>query len=157
MGAPLDNDPSNLCIGCGPENPIGLRLAFERAAGGAATQLLVRAEHQGAPERLHSAILYLAMTETANWSVYSELGRIGLPVSTGALETKRWVGVGERIVFRGVWRADARAVDVEATDERGQCVARLTRAFALPTQREFMERMGYDALPTALDGLLPGE
>ncbi|HUR67635.1 MAG TPA: hotdog fold domain-containing protein [Candidatus Thermoplasmatota archaeon] len=151
----LDNDPANLCIGCGPENPIGLRLQFEATPEGARTRLVVRPEHQGAPERLHSGLLYLAMLETANWSVFARLGRIGLPTMTGAIETLRWVPVGETLTIAGRWDAQSRAVSVEAAEAKGAPVARLRREFALPGRAEFMQRMGYATLPRALEGLLP--
>lgn len=80
----LDNDAANPCFGCGPENPVGLRLQFERTPIGARTSLAVTPHMVGWPNRLHSGLLDIAMlvttrlrtrlgprcaAETANWSV----------------------------------------------------------------------------------------
>lgn len=156
--APLENDPANPCIGCGPSHPHGLRLAFRRAAeGGATTRLADLERYNGWPGRLHSGILYLAMLETANWTVYAALGRVGLPVRTGALAASRWVATSETLTLAGKptsRSADAITVAVEATDERGARVATLERAYDLPDREAFRQRMGYDVLPPELEGLL---
>ncbi len=66
-----------------------------------ATTLTASAQHQGWPGRLHSGILYLAMLETANWTLYGLRGRVGLPVRTSALDAKRWVATGETLILMG--------------------------------------------------------
>lgn len=152
---PLENDPANPCIGCGPSNPMGLRLVFERAQQGASTLLVVAPHMVGWPNRLHSGLLYLAMTETANWSVYAALGRVGLPTRTGPLAPKRFVRVGETLAIAGTWDPEARLVRVRATDDKGALVAELERAFDLPTRAEFRARMGEDALPPEFEELVP--
>ncbi|HWG90937.1 MAG TPA: hypothetical protein VNZ52_08845 [Candidatus Thermoplasmatota archaeon] len=154
----LENDPRNACVGCGPEHPTGLRLAFRREGDTVATTLEATGRHEGWPGRLHSGILYLAMLETANWTLYGLRERVGLPVRTSALEAKRWVATGETLTLTGrltpLGDGGARA-QVEATDGTGNQVAVLEREYALPDRATFLRRMGYDALPPGLEGLLP--
>lgn len=151
----LDNDPANPCFGCGPENPLGLRLAFESVGGRVRSRLRVTDAMQGWPRRLHSGLLYLAMIETANWTVYDALGRIGLPVRTSALDAKRWVAVGETVALAGTWDAAARVARIEAHDEKGALVAMLEREYVLPTRAEFRAKMGADSLPPEFEDLIP--
>lgn len=161
MGLPdatLENDAANPCVGCGPGNPRGLRLRFERRGDAVVSRLAAEPSLQGWPGRLHSGVLYLALLEVANWTVYGLLGRVGLPVRTGALELRRWVAVGEGLDLEGRAPApEARplAVEARALDPQGREVARLERGYEFPGRREFMARMGYDRLPEVLAGLVP--
>lgn len=153
----LPNDPRNPCIGCGPDNPIGLRLAFAREGSRVTTTLVVRPEFQGWPGRLHSGVLYTALLETANWTVYGTRGRVGLPTRTSALDARRWIAVGEalRLTGRAIESTGSPLkVAVVATDARGEAVATLEREYDLPSRSEFLQRMGYPDPPPELDGLL---
>lgn len=152
----LENDPANPCIGCGPVHPFGLRLAFEREGDTVQTTLAAAEAWQGAPGRLHSAILSLAMMETANWTVFGLLDRVGLPTRTSAIAMKRVVAVGEVLTLSGK-RApeEGLVIAVEARDPSGALVATLERAFDLPDAEGFRARMGYEALPEVYGGLLP--
>ena len=154
----LENDPANGCIGCGPGNARGLRLAFHREGDVVVSRLDADASMQGWPRRLHSGVLYTALLETANWTVYGVKGRAGLPVRTGALSLARWVATGERLRLEGRLRdtgARAAAVTAQALDAEGRIVAGVERDYDLPNAAEFAARMGYDALPPELEGLFP--
>ena len=151
----VENDAANPCFGCGPQNPIGLRLAFESDGMGARARMRVTPHMIGWPNRLHSGLLYLALAETANWSVYAALGRVGLPVRTSALDAKRFVKVGEILALAGTWDPTARVARCEARDARGELVATLERAYELPTRAELRRRMGEDALPPEFEALVP--
>lgn len=158
MSEALENDPTNVCIGCGPANPRGLQLAFERTVDGARTTLRATSDLEGWPGRLHSAMLYMAMLETANWSLYAKHERVGLPTRTSALEAARWVATGETLRIEG--RVDTATdggalVRVEAFDATTRPVARLERAYALPDRATFLQKMGYDKLPASLEGAMP--
>lgn len=158
LGVALENDRTNPCFGCGPGNPRGLRLSFRRMGDGVETSLLTDATMEGWPERLHSGILYTAMLETANWTVYGFTGRIGVPVRTSALNLQRWVPTGARLRIAG--RATQKGLNgltvaVEAVASDGPSVATLDRDFVLPNTREFLERMGYEQVPAVFEGLIP--
>src|SRR5207237_7944996 len=92
--------PRNPCTGCGTDPPTGLRLAFRGEGDIVTTSFAASGRFQGWPERLHSGILYLAMLETANWTVYGLRGRVGVPVRTGPLDAKRWIATGETLGLR---------------------------------------------------------
>ncbi|HVM44993.1 MAG TPA: hypothetical protein VM582_03570 [Candidatus Thermoplasmatota archaeon] len=157
---PLENDPRNPCVGCGPEHPAGLRLSFQREGDAVTTALAATERVIGWPGRLHSGILYLAMLETANWTLYGLRGRVGIPTRTSALEAKRWVATGETLTLAGrLTASDARAARarVEARDASGALVASLERDFDLPDRATFLARMGYDAVPPGLEDALPEE
>lgn len=132
---------------------MGLRLRYEKQGERVWTKLHVHDRMVGWPNRLHSGLLYLAMTETANWTVYGALARIGLPVRTSALDAKRFVRVGETLTITGEFAASV--ARVEAHDERGALVAKLEREYILPTRAEFRARMGEDALPPEFEDLIP--
>ena len=153
-GTFLENDARNPCVGCGPGNPVGLRLQFRRRGDAVHARLAATELHQGWPGRLHSGILYLAMLETANWTLYGLAGRVGLPTRTSALGLQRWVRVGETLTLTG--RRDAEnVVRVEATDAEGRPVATLERAYDLVDRATFLRRMGYDEVPAGLEEALP--
>jgi hypothetical protein len=157
-GVALENDEANPCFGCGPQNPRGLRLSFRRIGDRVETQFLADVTMEGWPERLHSGILYTAMLETANWTVFGITGRIGIPVRTSALSLHRWVptGTGIRIAGRAKNTGPSSlAVALEASTSDGQVVANLDRDFVLPNRREFLEKMGYEEIPAAFAGLIP--
>ncbi len=150
----LANDSSNPCFGCGPEHPTGLRLKFQREGDAVTAAFAASGRYQGFPNRLHSGILYLAMLETANWTVYGLRDRVGIPVRTSALESKRWVATGEALILVGrIAPTDGEAVRVrvEATDAQGAVVASLERDYDIPDRATFLARMGYKTMPPAFE------
>ena len=153
---PLENDPRNPCIGCGPNNPRGLRLEFRGDGKRIATDLIADETLEGWPERLHSGVLYLAMLDAANWTEYGLHDHVGLPVQTSALTLLRWVPTGTRLRLVGVEhsRTADLTIQVEAHDEKGP-VARLDRSYVLTNRAEFEQRLGYRALPEVLHGVVP--
>lgn len=154
---PLENDPDNPCIGCGPDNPAGLRLTFFRDGDRVRSELTVEPHHQGWPGRMHSAVLYLALVETMNWTLYGLTGTVGLARETGPLHYERRVGVGDRLELVGaVTDPDVPALRVEAVDEAGRRVGWLERTYEVLPEHAFLERMGYDAVPAGLEGCFPG-
>ncbi len=158
-GAALENDETNPCFGCGPRNPRGLRLSFRRVGDRVETGFPTDATMEGWPGRLHSGILYTAMLETANWTVFGIAGRIGVPVRTSALDLQRWVPTGMRIRIagraKGTGLPNRLAVAVEAFTSDGQPLATLDRDFVLPNRREFLDKMGYEEIPEVFAGLIP--
>lgn len=73
------------CFGCGPENPVGLRLELEprgddRLVGG----FLLREELQGPPAHAHGGILAAALDEAMSLLVHAR----GTTARTGQLEVR---------------------------------------------------------------------
>ncbi len=154
----LENDPVNPCIGSGPNNPRGLRLEFRRDGKRVETELFADETLEGWPERLHSGVLYLAMLDVANWTVYGLHDRVGLPVQTSALTLLRWVPTGTRLRLVGIENSETTdlTIQVEAQDEHGP-VARLDRSYVLASRAEFERRLGYKRLPEVLREVVPDE
>ena len=152
----LENDPRNPCIGCGPNNPRGLRLEFRGDGKRIATDLIADETLEGWPERLHSGVLYLAMLDAANWTVYGLHDRVGLPVQTSALTLQRWVPTGTRLRLVGVEhsRTADLTIQVEAHDEKAPW-----RAWTVPTSSRIepssKQRLGYKTLPEVLHWVVP--
>jgi hypothetical protein len=154
----LENDETNPCFGCGPGNPRGLRLSFRRVGDRVETVLPTDVTMEGWPGRLHSGILYTAMLETANWTVYGIRGRIGVPVRTSALTLQRWLPTGMLLRIAGRAKStglNRLSVAIQAFTSDGQPVAALDRDFVLPNRREFLEKMGYEEIPQVFAGLIP--
>ena len=154
----LENDPKNPCVGCGPLNPRGLQLKFEKVGEEVRSTLPVRPEWQGWPGLLHSGVLYIAMLETANWTVYGLKDRVGLPVGTSALELKRRTRVGDIVQLTGrhvASRTGPFIIEVTASDSGGSGLARLEREYEFPRRAEFVRRMGYGTLPAELEEVVP--
>jgi len=136
-----------------------LRLSFRRVGDRVETGFPTDATMEGWPGRLHSGILYTAMLETANWTVFGIAGRIGVPVRTSALDLQRWVPTGMRIRIagraKGTGLPNRLAVAVDAFTSDGQPLATLDRDFVLPNRREFLDKMGYEEIPEVFAGLIP--
>ena len=157
-GVALENDEKNPCFGCGPGNLRGLQFSFRRIGDRVDTSLVARVTMEGWPGRLHSGILYTAMLETANWTVYGITSRIGVPVRTSALSLQRWVQTGTRLRISGgatLKGPNGLTVAVEAVSSDGPSVSTLDQDFVLPNRREFLERMWYEQVPAAFVGLIP--
>jgi hypothetical protein len=153
MADTLENDARNPCFGCGPANPRGLRLRFAREGEAVMAELRAEPGLEGWPGRLHSGVLYTAMLEAANWCVFAQRGKVGLPTRTGALALRRWVPTGSALRLVARMPADELRVEVEAR-LGAEVVATLERSYVLPTRAEFLERMGYDEVPDVFRGLL---
>lgn len=152
---PLENVASNPCIGCGPANPIGLKLEFDATAEGARTRFTAEARWQGFPGRMHSAVLYLALIETMNWSLYARTSKMGLPQRTSALSMTKRVLVGDAVELEGRvlrFRDDAASVEAIARTPAGDIIGALDRDYRMVGEEEFLRVMGYDELPEGYEG-----
>jgi hypothetical protein len=75
QGRELENDPGgNPCFGCGPDNPIGLRLRFFDDGAVVRTSVEARPEFAGWPGSWNFPVLAAAMWETGGWAVWERLG-----------------------------------------------------------------------------------
>ena len=79
----LEND--DYCFGCGPQNPIGLKLAFEWDGDTYAALWTPQREHQGWASRVHGGLLALVLDEALSRAA---LERHGLHWVTAELTTR---------------------------------------------------------------------
>lgn len=83
QAATLNDD--GLCFGCGPHNPIGLRLTFAWEGDVYSTQWTPAPEHQGWAGIVHGGLLALTLDETLSRAA---LERYGLHWVTAELNTR---------------------------------------------------------------------
>lgn len=64
-------DDTRQCYVCGAENPLGLRVHFERLGeNGSRASYTARAEHAGWPGILHGGVTFALMDEALGWALY---------------------------------------------------------------------------------------
>ena len=78
---PYTFGPTQLCFGCGPHNPHGLRLRFEREHAIVRTRFTLGPGYDGPPGLLHGGLQALVADEVAGWTLLGLRGRIGLTTS----------------------------------------------------------------------------
>lgn len=74
-----------LCFGCGPRNPVGLKLTFAWDGDACVTRWTPLAEHQGWADRVHGGLLALVLDEVLSRAA---LERHGLHWVTAELTTR---------------------------------------------------------------------
>ncbi len=104
------------CFGCGPKNPIGLRLRFDIDArrGVAEAKFTPRREHQGYAGLTHGGILATLLDE----AMVKLCWELGIPAVTARLEValKRPAPVGEELGVRA-WFAEDKGKLLETRAE----------------------------------------
>jgi len=58
------------CFGCGHQNPIGLRLTFERDGHEVVARYEPRPEDQGFPGMMHGGLVAVLLDEAMGWAMY---------------------------------------------------------------------------------------
>ena len=118
------------CFGCGPNNPIGLRLTFDwdQATGDYTTTYVPRPEDQGWRDRVHGGLIALVFDEVLSRVV---LATEGLFWVTAELTTRlqKPVSIGQPLLFRAriVGRRPRLMISSgEAYTQTGEVVARAT-------------------------------
>jgi acyl-coenzyme A thioesterase PaaI-like protein len=131
--APLANEG---CFGCGPANPIGLHMHFERHEdGGVQARFSPGIEHQGWDGVMHGGLVTVLLDEAMAWAA-AEQTRM---YYTGRLEVRyrRPVPTGAALLVRGwITRDRGRSLETrgEIQSEEGQTLAEATALFlAAPT------------------------
>ena len=97
---PLEDD--GYCFGCGPRNPIGLKLSFrwEQPTGDYVTEFTPAREHQGWVGRIHGGITAVVFDEVLSRVV---LHTRDMRWVTAELTTRmiRPIVIGEPLIVRG--------------------------------------------------------
>ena len=86
---------SDLCFGCGQQNPCGLKLKFRRDGKTATAGFVPSEYHQGWKQVIHGGILTSVMDEAMGYAAYYE----HIPCVSGIIEVRlrQPVRVGERL------------------------------------------------------------
>ncbi len=118
------------CFGCGSENPIGLRLRFRRADGGARAEFTPRPEHQGWDGVLHGGIVLTLLDEALAYAAMFAVG----PAVTAEIQARlrRPAPLHETYrLFGSVTRARLGLIQAHATitDSAGALIAEADAKF----------------------------
>ena len=104
---------SDLCFGCGQNNPIGLKLKFKWDGKTAKAEFTPNKFHQGWSDIIHGGITTTILDEAMGYAAYYE----GVKCFTATMQTrfKRPLSVGEPIIVTAsLTRKTRRLVETEA-------------------------------------------
>jgi hypothetical protein len=75
-GVELENDPDdNPCFGCGPKNPIGMRMRFFDDGKVVRSELTLDDRYSGSWGVVLDPIVYAALDEMVTWAACGPRGR----------------------------------------------------------------------------------
>ncbi len=133
--------PVNRCFVCGPENPIGLGLAFRLEDGACVSEFTPGENHVGYPGVVHGGILFSALDDVmANW-LYLKGARAYTARCDIRFKTALDVGSTLRLEGREL-RRKGRLVVMEGRAIRvsdGALVAESEGAFMVLDETEFLD------------------
>ena len=101
--------PGQPCFGCGPDHPIGFRLAFEREGDDVVTRFVPTERYQGPPGIMHGGLVATLADEIAAWSIIALLGKFGFTAQM-TCKLHKPVRIDVPIVGRGTIVRDARRI-----------------------------------------------
>jgi len=137
------------CFGCGPNNPIGLKLEFawDEKTGDYTTSYAPTREHQGWVGRIHGGLIGVVFDEVLSRVV---LVKRGMCWVTAELTTRmiRSIAIGEALEFRGrivVQRSRITISEGEAVSLRDGAVVASARCKSMPvpaSQADLWQRSG---------------
>ncbi len=127
MGEALDPNifgEDQRCFGCGPNNPIGLQLHFERSEDEVWTRFTPPDGYEGPPGIFHGGLQAMLIDEVAAWTVVGLRDLMGLTFSL-QVRLSRPVRTNREIVARGrIVSESDKSVTIAATLEQdgAKCV-----------------------------------
>lgn len=141
--------PDQACFGCGPHNPVGMRLRFWRAGDEIVTRFRARDGWEGPPGVLHGGLQATLADELGAWTVVGLRGRFGLTVSL-QLRYMRPARTDLEIEGRGaIVEEDGKSAVVRLTlKQDGKRLLTGTATYSLPTVAMAEKVLGR-ALPDA--------
>jgi acyl-coenzyme A thioesterase PaaI-like protein len=95
----LSGTKDTTCFVCGPDNPLGLQVPFERSGeAGSSALYTARKEHGGWNEILHGGVTFSLMDEAFGWCLYFQ----NIPSVTARIETRfhKPIPIGSRLYIR---------------------------------------------------------
>jgi uncharacterized protein (TIGR00369 family) len=115
----------NGCFGCGPGNPVGLKLVFEKADGVVRSRTTIARKYAGYRDFAHGGIVATMLDEAMGWAMLHLAGRHGV-TKTLRVNYRRPVIVERPILVSArVTAEELSDVTLEARieDERGRLLA----------------------------------
>lgn len=110
---------SQACFGCGPNNPLGLRLRFVRDDDEVSTRFVPGEGYEGPPGIFHGGLQATLLDEIALWTLVGLHERMGFTFSL-QVRLLRPVRIGVEVVARGrIETINERSATVRATLEQG--------------------------------------
>jgi uncharacterized protein (TIGR00369 family) len=98
MAIELKFDPhNNPCFGCGPNNPIGLKLKFRQEHGKAKAEFVPGEHHQGWPGLIHGGVICALLDEAMGYVTFN----MGLKTLTAKMELRfrQPVRIGQKLIL----------------------------------------------------------
>lgn len=121
------------CFGCGPHNPVGLRLRFERDGDKVRTRFVLAEGYDGPPGILHGGLQAMICDEIAGWTLVGLRDRIGLTTSLN-IRYIRSLYLGREIVGEGELVSEEGGVSVIrvrlSQDGKAGCTTRVSFSMA---------------------------
>jgi hypothetical protein len=154
----LENADDNLCFGCGPNNPMGLKLKFFRENDRVTTECIPTKWWSGQPGVVNPGILYAVLVDLVIWTSSEILHRIPLMPKTidmklGDVSTKSPIFGASWVLSQYNPMAQIRA---ELQQDR-TLSAWLEMEVKSVTRAEYQKARPLVELPKSLTGFFEGE
>ena len=112
--------PGQPCFGCGPDHPIGFRLAFEREGDAVVTRFTPGERYQGPPGVMHGGLVMTLVDELAAWVPIALKGKFAFTSHFDG-RLKAPARIGQELRGRAWLTKDTpRVVKVAATLHQGE-------------------------------------
>ncbi|MFT7583008.1 MAG: acyl-coenzyme A thioesterase PaaI-like protein [Myxococcota bacterium] len=150
-----------MCFGCGPHNPHGLRLRFRREGDTVTTRFTLGSGHDGPPGILHGGLQAMVCDEVAGWTLVGLRDRMGLTTSM-SIRYIRSLRLDQEILGVGEITAETpTSCTIRVTLSQNGKVGCMTRASFAMADGDKMEAVLEGPLPEGwrrfFDGVEPTE
>ena len=127
MADPFDASSGtfNGCFGCGTDNPIGMKLRFERDGDAVICRSRLNREYAGYRDFVHGGVVATLLDEAMGWALVHASGNYGVTRNL-QVNYRRPIAVDRSIVLRGkILEIDGRSVRLASSieDDRGRLLA----------------------------------
>jgi hypothetical protein len=154
----LENSDDNLCFGCGPQNPMGLRMRFFLEGDRVITECIPTKWWSGQPGVVNPGIAYAMLVDLIIWTAGGILHRVPLMPKTiemklGDMSTKRSIlGTG------WILRREGPIAQIRAElSQDGTVKASLEIETKSVTRAEYQKARPMVEIPESLTGYFEGE
>lgn len=155
----IPNDPTNPCFGCGPLNPVGLRLRFFRDGESVVSTKVFDRNYSGWPGVVSPSICNQVLVCTGLWTQFAATGQIGTVVRKTEDFGRLFLRVGVRTDIVGrVLRRGHGLVTIRVELRQGKVVKAWRETVRRPyaSLAEFRKGARGVRLIPALRQVLPG-